>query len=333
MCLNIAPIEKPLAEIYGRTTFLKVKSDYFSIGKVLFSFVQLTENNQDESSNVEKSIDCCLDLCIAFVFAKDLLDGVLTDQLAGVPDNGFVWKSHIGGIREREVAQRGLRNDGKAVARYFGIQTANKGICRFTAMQMPGTSTNNGLIVPCKGKADIVITVPVEDREKLREFGAGIYLGIVGYMAGLYASSWGSIEQKRDMQRTKNPGKQAEMKKDLECKGAERQKGIVCDCYWSVEKGSIAENFGKRGEDRMLRMVVPRVSREDTPLVTDDRWQLADVIFYDKEVRNASTELQEQIRELFTQVSANIPTGSIKNLPLKVGGTKNGHRQMFFSGR
>lgn len=332
MCINLAPIEEPLAEIYGRNTFLKVKSDYFSIGKVLFSFVQWTGNNQDGTSNVEKSIDCCLDLCKAIVFANDLLDGVLADQLAGVADDGYVWESPIGGIREREVAQRGLRNDGKAVARSFGLQPAKKGVCRFTAKQMPGTSADNGLIVPCKGKADAVITVPVENREKLREFGAGILLGIVGYMAGLYASSWGTLEQKREMQRAKNTGKQTEMKTDSESKGAERQKEIVCDCYWSVEKGSIVENFGKKGEG-LLRMVVPRVSREDTPLVTDDKWQLADVIFYDKEIRNAPKELQEQIRELFTQASANISTGSIKNLPLKVGGTKNGHRQMFFSGR
>ena len=196
---------------------------------------------------------------------------------------------------------------------------------------MPGTSADNGLIVPCKGKADAVITVPVENREKLREFGAGILFGIVGYMAGLYASSWGILEQKRDEQRAKYPGKQTEMKNDSGSKGAEKQKGIVCDCYWSVEKGSIVENFDKKGEG-MLRMVVPRVSREDTPLATDDRWQLADVIFYDKEIRNAPKELQEQIRELFS-ASANISTGSIKNLPLKVGGTKNAHRQQFFSGR
>lgn len=331
MCLNIAPIEEPLAKLHCRNTFLKVKSDYFSIGKVLFSFVQLTGNNQNESSKVEKSIDCCLDLCKAIVFAKDLLDGVLVDKLAGVPDNGFVWKSPIGGIREEEVAHRKLRNDGKAVARYFGIQPAKKGICRFTAMQMPGTSSDKGLIVPCKGNADIVITVPVEDRDKLREFGAGILFGIAGYMAGLYASSWGILEQKRDKQRAKNPGKQTELKNDSGSKGAEKQKEIVCNCYWSVEKGSIVENFDKKGEG-MLRMVVPRVSREDTPLATDDKWQLADVIFYDKEIRNAPKELQEQIRELFS-ASANISTGSIKNLTLKVGGTKNGHRQLFFSGR
>jgi len=329
MCVKIAPIEKPLAQIHGRNTFLKVKSDYFSIGKVLFSFVQWTENSHEKTSNVEKTIDCCLDLCKAIVFAKDMLEGVLADQLAAASDNNFVWKSPIGGIRESEAAQRGLRNDGKAVARYFGIQTANKGICRFTAIQMPGKSAVNGLIVPDRGKADMVITVPVEDRESLREFGAGILLGIFGYMAGLYSSSWEALEKKRDMQRAKKPEKQREIKKNQEGKDTEKQEQIVCDCYWSVEKGSIIEN---RGGNRMLRMVVPRIHYEDVPLVSDDKWQLADVTFYEREIRNAPKELREQIQGLFAQAGAGFPTGSIKNLSLKVGGVRNGHRQMFFVG-
>lgn len=329
MCINIIPIEKPLAQIHGRNTFLKVKSDYFSIGKVLFSFVQWNGSNHEESCTVEKSIDCCLDLCKAVVFAKDLLEGVLQDQLTSVSDNDFVWKSPIGGIKESEAAQRGLRKDGKAIARYFGIQPANKGICRFTAMQMPGKSADNGLIVPLKGKAEMVITVPAEDRERLREFGAGILLGIFGYMAGQYASSWENLEKKRNIQRTtKKPVRQPDNRINQEIKSTEQQDQIVCDCYWAIEKGSIAESLG---EKKVLRLVVPRVFSEDTPLATDDKWQLADVIFYDKEIRNAPVKLREQIQELFAQAGKNCSTTSIKKLPLKAGGVKDGHRQMFFT--
>lgn len=330
MCMDLTPIEKPLAEIYGRNSFLKVKNDYFSIGKVLFSFVQWTGNNPEESGTVEKSIDCCLDLCKAVVFARDLLEGVLAEELAAVPDNGFVWKSPIGGVRESEAAQRGLRKDGKAVARYFGMQSANKGFCRFTAMQMPGSSSGNGLIVPCRGKADMVITVPVEDRERLREFGAGILLGIYGYTAGLYASSWAALKEKRDGYRAKKSGKQPDMKKE-QGKGAEGPERVVCDCYWSVGKGSIVESHGAKCGEKMLRMVVPRVSREDVPLATDDRWQLADVLFYDRAVRAAPKELQEQILELVAQAGAGFPTGCIRQLPLTVGGIRNGYRQLLFA--
>ncbi len=327
MCVNLEPIERPIAEIYGRNTFLKVKNDYFSIGKVLFSFVEWTENHAGNSSAVKKSIDCCLDLCKAIVFAKDLLEGELADRLASAP-NRFVWNSPIGGIPEGEAAQRGLRKDGKAVARYFGVQSANKGLCRFTAMQMPGSSTGNGLIVPCKGAVDVAINVPVQDKEKLREFGAGILLGIFGYMAGQYGSCWALLEKERSRNRVQKPGKLPDAKSQ-----ENKQERIVCDCYWAVEKGSIVESYGADGKEKMLRMVVPRLFPGDDPLETDDKWQLADVIFPDGEVRKAPDKLRVQIQELIAQTKANSPTGSIKQLPLKIGGLKDGHRRLFFIGR
>jgi len=331
MCVNLEPIEGPIAEIYGRNTFLKVKNDYFSIGKVLFSFVEWTENSTERSGAVIKSIDCCLDLCKAIVFAKDLLDGVLAERLASAPGNGFVWNSPIGGISEGEAAHRGLRKDGKAVARYFGVQSANKGFCRFTAMQMPGSSTGKGLIVPCKGAVDTVVNVPVQDREKLREFGAGILLGIFSYMAGQYGSCWAFLEKERGKHRFQKPGKLPD-EKGQGNKNAQRQEKIVCDCYWSIEKGSIVENHGAKSKEKMLRMVVPRLFSEDAPLETDEKWQLADIIFSDGEIRKAPDKLKWQIQELIAQTEAHFPTGSIKQLPLKVGDIMNGHRQLFFVG-
>lgn len=330
MCMNLAPIEKPLAEIYGRNSFLKVKNDYFPIGKVLFSFVQWTGANPEEASSVEKSIDCCLDICKAVVFAKDLLGGVLADQMPAA-DNSFVWKSPIGGVKESEAAQRKLRNDGKAIARYFGMQSANKGFCRFTAMQMPGTSMGNGLIVPCKGKPEIVITVPVEDREKLRELGAGILLGIVGYTAGLYASSWEVLKEKRAKYHTKSPGERPNAQNGQE--GRKGTESVFFDCYWSVEKGSVMETSGTKSGQRMLRLVVPRISQEDKPLATDDKWQLADVLFPDQAVKTAPRDLREQIQRLIGQAEAGLSAGSIKQLPLQIGAIRNGYRQIYFAGK
>lgn len=330
--MNTESIEGPIAEIYGRNTFLKVKNDYFSIGKVLFSFVECTQINAENSSAVKKSIDCCLDLCKAIVFAKDLLEGELADRLVSAPDNSFVWSSPIGGIPEGKAAQRGLRKDGKAVARYFGIQSANKGFCRFTAMQMPGCSKDKGLIVPCKGAASMIINVPVQDREKLREFGAGILLGVFSYMAGQYSSCWALLEKERCSNRAQKRKKLPDAK-GQGTNNVQAQQRIVCDCYWSVEKGSIAEIHGAEGKEKMLRMVVPRLSPGDMPLETDEKWQLADVIFSDREIQKAPDKLRVQIQKLMTQTMANSPTGSIKQLPLKIGDAMNGRRRLFFVGR
>lgn len=328
MSTNIAPIEKPLAEIYGRNSFLKAKNDYFAIGKVLFSFVQTGKTA--ETSVVIKNIDCCLDVYAAIVFAKDLLDGALDDQIANTAETGFIWKSVIGGIHEDEVAQRKLRKDGKAIARYFGIQSANKGFCRFTAMQMPGNSAENGLIVPCSGKADAVITVPVESREKLREFGAGILMGIFSYTAGLYASSWARLEEKREKYRCRKPENQTGVENNPAGKETGQMKKVIYNCYWSVEKGSVIKKHGKSDGSRILRLVVPRIFEEDAPLATDYKWQMADVLFDNAAVLSAPKELQKQIHKLVSQAEANSPTGSIRNLPLKICGVKDGYRQLTF---
>ena len=315
-------LKKPIAEIYGKSTFLKVKNDYFTIGKVLFSFVQWKEKSQ--GSQVEKQINCSIDMDEALLLAHEVLLGHVQECLKGLRDDGFAWKSQIGGVHEKEAARKNLRNDGKAIARYFGIQTSKTQYCRFSAMQCAAHTAENGLIVPERGAGMEAVTVPVASEDALKILACGIIRAVMGYEAGLYASCYEELEKERESFR------RGEDHEAVKKQGSRRE--VNCDCYWSVARGSQIMTRGKDGAATILRMIVKRIG-EDVPLPTDEAWQLAEVVIFEKALRAADDKLSSAVRELITKAGEGVDKGVIKDMPLEVGEIRDGMRQLIFRGR
>lgn len=314
-------LKRPIAEVYGKSTFLKVKNDYFAIGKVLFSFVQWKE--KASGSQVERQVNCCIDADEALLFAHDVLTGRVQERLKGLSDNGFAWKSQIGGLHEREAERKGLRNDGKAVARYFGIQSSRTQYCRFSAFQCAAHTAENGLIVPEGGEAPTVVTVPVSNEDALRVLACGICRAVMGYEAGLYASCYGEVERERESFRQNGAKKEGAQKERRE---------VTCDCFWSPARGSRMETRGRDGDATVLRMIVPRIEG-DEPIPTDKSWQLAEVVFFEKALSAEGGEVSAGVRDLIERVKNGCEKGALKALPLEVGEVRNGIRQLVFRGR
>lgn len=319
-------LKRPIAEAYGKSTFLKVKNDYFAIGKVLFSFVQWKE--KAAGSQVERQVNCCLDVDEAMLFALDVISGRVQQRLAGLKDDEFAWKSQIGGVHEKEAAQKGLRSDGKAVARYFGIQTSKSQYCRFSAFQCAAHTAENGLIVPERGGAVEAVTVPVATEEALRVLACGILRNVAGYAAGLYASCYGEVEGEREALRRGDGDRTPEAPKESEDGGRE----LTLDCYWSVPKGSVKLTRGAKNDATILRMIVPRIG-DDEPLDTDERWQVAEVVFFEKALAAEGGRTEESVRDLIKRIDGGSEKGVLKALPLTVGEVRGGVRQLVFRGR
>lgn len=179
--------------IFGGTTFLKVKNTAFSFGKIVFSFV----TTDDEGKAIkEKSFDCFLDLDEALCLSTQIQFGKIAklneaEKAKGEKYPAAVWKSPLGGICEKKVKERELRNDGKAISRFFEIGPALKGVYVFAGKQGAGKTDANGLIIP-DGKPEVSVFVPVPSELEMQKFAESIRSAIYAYRTACYTRfySW-----------------------------------------------------------------------------------------------------------------------------------------------
>ena len=318
-------IESKICDLYASMSFLKVKCDYFDIGKVLFTFVKTDKDGKATND----AIDCCLSFAEASEFCMSILQG----RIVRPTGNMDAWNSGIGGVHEEDARQRGLRKDGLAVARWFAIQSANAGWARFTAFQTGGKTAPNGLIVPEKNCARTAITVPIPTEQKLRQMACEILMALNAYQTARYMTGWDAFMQdlteKRQKPRVKAVSTQpltAATEKKAESPAGRKN----LDCYYAEEKGSFYEIRGEKANAHVFRMVVPLVS-EDEPgiLETDHGWQLADVIIYDKYLEKDSDRSGE-LQTAIEKAANGVPKFRLENLPLIVGDIRDGYRQLIY---
>ncbi len=175
------------AQLNSKNTFLKIKGNYFSIEKVLFSFVQFDDTTKKRIAD----IDVCLSFSEFEAFACDILNGLIFNAAAQEKAKGekyprAVYHSPLGGINEEKCRERKLRSDGKAISRSFNLAPGNRQPYIITAEQRPGKTDERGLIVPENGRPEIVIRVPAT-REMLIGAVELTNRHITAYLAGMYA--------------------------------------------------------------------------------------------------------------------------------------------------
>lgn len=158
-------IEYSFFEMYSSNTFLKVKANLFKSEKVMFSFV-----DKSNPQNI-RSIDCFLTFGEALLLAEEakgtLLKKCAAEKAKGNQYPAESYTSPFGGVNEVACKKRKLRNDGKALSRYFKIGAGSKSEIIFTAESRAGHSNDKGLIVPEKGKAELTIRVPMGYKDLL----------------------------------------------------------------------------------------------------------------------------------------------------------------------
>lgn len=177
-------IEYSFFEMYSSNTFLKVKANLFKSEKVMFSFV-----DKSNPQNI-RSIDCFLTFGEALLLAEaakgTLLKKCAAEKAKGNQYPAESYTSPFGGVNEVACKKRKLRNDGKALSRYFKIGAGSKSEIIFTAESRAGHSNDKGLIVPEKGKAELTIRVPMGYKDLLI-MGKLIDANIMAYLSSQYA--------------------------------------------------------------------------------------------------------------------------------------------------
>lgn len=177
------------AEINTRDTFMKVKANTFSIGKVLFSFVKFDK----ETMKLVESMDVYMDMDDALLFANDILNGRIStlasiEKQKGEQYSKAIWSTKLGGVNEENVKKRKLRDDGKAISRLFNLAPGSIQPFVFTAEQRPGHSDDKGLIQPeYKGRPEIQIRVACS-ADDLKKLAIAIQSNINAFRAGQYAN-------------------------------------------------------------------------------------------------------------------------------------------------
>lgn len=183
-------IDKEFAELNTTSTFVKAKANAFGIEKLQMSFVSFDSNNK-----LKNNIDIYMSFGDSLLFAQDVLSGRICKQAQLSRDNAKksgqkfpseVYKSKLGGVAEAKAKERKLRNDGKAISRYFTIAPGSKFDFVFTAYQQAGHSADNGLIVP-EGQPEVIIRVGCNSAD-LKSFALLIKSHINGYISSQYAT-------------------------------------------------------------------------------------------------------------------------------------------------
>lgn len=307
--------------------FVKVKNISFPIGRVLFSFVKRDRNGKESGS-----IDCY----ITFGQAGDLCQQILSGALFEKIGNGKVgFDSGLGGVSEEDCKSRELRTDGKAISRNFKIQKSSKTSydCCFTATQCAGKTDENGLIVPC-GKAEISVNIPLTEK-KLREMAYEIDLALKGFTCYLYTTCYGSFIEDYN----KNfRGKMAESAPDQVSgqvkpsgqpeKGTAQSPEMEGDFYFCTKKGCFSQIRGtERNPVVAIRLVTKKITDEDTPIETDDRFQLADVLFYKNRIGAYRDEYDELLSLIADKRELSKNVGRYRCQVLDI---KDGVRQLIF---
>lgn len=183
-------ISKNIYEINNKTTFIKIKSNSFGIEKVIFSFVQYSnENGQNKLLN---NIDIYMSFADCLLLCNDVLSGKINKLCLAEKEKGEkypkpVYKSPLGGINEQKAKERKLRDDGKAISRSFNIIPGRRAPFVFIAEQKAGrTDEATGIIIPESGKAEISVTVSA-DNDNIKKMALMIKSHITAFMSSQYA--------------------------------------------------------------------------------------------------------------------------------------------------
>lgn len=181
-----AYINKEIYQISDNHSFVKAKANAFGIEKLQLSFVEFDADNKSKGN-----IDIFLSFGEALALSNDIISGKLyrlmeQEKAKGEKYPAASYNSPLGGINEQKCKERNLRTDGKAISRTFSIGAGSKADAIFTAVQRPGTSAENGLIVPDKVKPDITIRVPCSFK-MLKEFALMINANIQAFLSSQYS--------------------------------------------------------------------------------------------------------------------------------------------------
>lgn len=181
-----AYIEKEIYQISDNHSFVKAKANAFGIEKLQLSFVEFDTNNKSKGN-----IDIFLSFGEALALSNDIISGKLyklmqQEKAKGEKYPDASYNSPLGGINEQKCKERNLRTDGKAISRTFSIGAGSKADVIFTAMQRPGSSAQNGLIVPDKVNPEVVIRVPCSFK-MLKEFALMINANIQAFLSSQYS--------------------------------------------------------------------------------------------------------------------------------------------------
>lgn len=148
-----------IMSFYNKSSFLKVKSDGFSIDRLKLSF-----GNFDENKKLISNIDFWLDFAKgdAYVFLQDIISGKLyaemeeeeKKRLKENPQNKYSQpvRKFQGGHSAKKAKEKEIRSDGAAHAKVLTIQKGLKYPVLFTMEEGPGRETQEGLIVPTYGR-------------------------------------------------------------------------------------------------------------------------------------------------------------------------------------
>lgn len=129
-------------EINTLKTFIKIKGNSLSIGKIIFSFVEF----DPATKKLIRNIDVYIGVADARLLCIDILSGRLA-ALAKAGNDGKPLFQTLGGLNEEKARAKG-RTDGNALSRSMQIQPGTKFPFIFTAEIRPGHTNEKGLIVP-----------------------------------------------------------------------------------------------------------------------------------------------------------------------------------------
>lgn len=164
-------VEEPIMDFFNKNSFMKVKPDGFRIGRLLLSFGNMDDNKKlVPGSNIDYWLD--FKKGDAFNLMQDIITGKLAKEmqkekekrLKENPANKYAKpvRMYQGGISAEKAKGRGVREDGKALARVLKIQSGLKQPVMISVEEGPGEENAQGLIVPrYNGKPDQIVRVTV----------------------------------------------------------------------------------------------------------------------------------------------------------------------------
>lgn len=164
--------KKIIYELNTPNKMLKFKSDALGIGKILATFVEY-DKGKEEGSKVTASANFYISVEDAKLLARDILSGKITKLCKKAKESGQkypdpVWKLQ-GGVSAEDCKSRGLRTDGKCLARVMTIVPGAKYPYCFKIEQGPGKRVQKDgidtLIVPDWKKPEVSMMIPCGDED------------------------------------------------------------------------------------------------------------------------------------------------------------------------
>ena len=175
--MNENRLDRTILEVYGSSSFFKVKADSFGINKVQIDFVSM-----DGEAKSKQNISFFVDIYKALALANDIQSGrigkLIDAAKKDAEDKGLKYPPHVwqdmGGVGADAAKKRKMRDDGKAVSRTLSLIPGEKQPFVFNARQSAGIEQRRGAITPdSSDKSAQYIIVPF-DTDILKAFALGI---------------------------------------------------------------------------------------------------------------------------------------------------------------